>query len=298
MPRLPPFIALRALEAAARRRSYSRAAEELSVTHSAVSQHIRGLEAELGARLFERRGNRMEPSPAALLLAQEVAHALQVLREAVTVAAEEAADSEPLVISIGGFMAYRWLPPRLPRLLAHPAGARLQIRTENRNVDLYREPVDVGMRYGTGDWGELASHPLFHENIFPVCAPSLAAKLRLSCPRDLLTAPLITRSTQPWSTWFSHFGLEAPAEQGPAFDDPVMMLRAAAQGIGVALGDDSLASEGLASGELVLPFENCAVSGTSLYMVWLPNNRKLARIHALRDWLLAEIEAERADLSA
>src|ERR1700761_5331841 len=99
MRRLPPYFALRALEAAARHRSYSRAAEELSVTHGAVSQQIRRLESELGARLFVRTGNSMAPTPAALRLASEVGRGLDVLRNAVA-QFEAAAEHDPLVISL------------------------------------------------------------------------------------------------------------------------------------------------------------------------------------------------------
>jgi LysR family glycine cleavage system transcriptional activator len=299
MSRLPPFFALRALEAAARHRSYSRAAEELAVTHSAVSQQIRGLEADLGARLFTRRGNSMEPSPEALKLGREVARAIEILERGVTAFAG-AAPRDPLVISIGGFVARRWLPPRLPRLLAHPAGANLEIRVENRHVDLLTEPVDVGIRYGTGRWDGLDAQKLFSEGLFPVCSPALAAAGNLRGPGDLLTAPLLHRPTRPWSIWFSHFGLEAPspAPGAPVFDDPMMMLEAAAQGLGVALADESLVGEELASGVLVRPFEGGVVSANGVYMLWRRESRKLARIHALRDWLLAEIAAEPATAGA
>src|SRR4051812_37241394 len=110
MRRLPPFFALRALEAAARHRSYSRAAAELAVTHGAVSQQIRKLEAELGARLFERQGNAMVPTPEAQRLAVEVGRGLGVLHNAVGAFAA-AAERDPLVISLDPQFATRWLPP-------------------------------------------------------------------------------------------------------------------------------------------------------------------------------------------
>src|SRR5512139_2115000 len=109
MARLPPFFALRALEAAARHRSYSRAADELSVTHGAVSQQIRRLEAELGARLFERRGNAMIPTPEAARLAAEVGRGIDVLKNAVA-AFSKAAERDPLVVSLDPQFASRWLP--------------------------------------------------------------------------------------------------------------------------------------------------------------------------------------------
>src|SRR5436190_13173304 len=162
MVRLPPFFALRALEAAARHESYSRAARELAVTHSAVSQQIRRLEAELGARLFERRGNRMVATPAAERLARHVGRGLDVLQNAVTEFAD-AAERDPLVVSLDTQFASRWLPPKLPNLLAHPAGANLEIRVEERRADFLTDGVDVGVRYGAGRWEGVEAHPLFAE---------------------------------------------------------------------------------------------------------------------------------------
>lgn len=298
MKRLPAFFALRALEAAARRRSYSRAAEELGVTHSAVSQHIRGLEADLGVRLFDRCGNQMEPSAAALRLAGAVVRASDILLDAVA-AFSGAAERDPLVVSVGGFMARRWLPARLPRLLTHPAGADLEIRVEYRDVDLVADGIDVDMRVGSGDWDDLDAQRLFGERLFAVCSPALAAEYDLRAPRDLLKAPLLHRPARPWRRWFEHFGLKAPAPKGPTFDDPAMALEAAARGLGVALANEShsesLADEDLASGRLVRPFEAAVTSDLSIYMVWRRDSRKLARIHALRDWLVAEIGRDPAE---
>ncbi|HEY0437760.1 MAG TPA: LysR substrate-binding domain-containing protein [Phenylobacterium sp.] len=290
--RLPSFFALRAVEAAARHRSYSRAAEELAVTHSAVSQNIRGLEAEFGARLFERRGNRMEPTPRAQKLAGEVARATDVLTRAVATFSG-AAVGEPLILSVGGFLGRRWLPPRLARLLADPAGANLEIRVENRNVDLLKEDIDIDVRSGTGRWEGLEAERLYEESLFPVCSPGLAEGLRSPC--DLVTAPLLHRPARPWKVWFDHFGLETPPQAGPVFDDPVMLVAAAAQGLGVALASESLAEslvdDDFASGRLVRPIADGTVSHLGVYMVWRSGSRKLPRILALRDWLMAEIEA-------
>ncbi|MGZ6040533.1 MAG: LysR substrate-binding domain-containing protein [Phenylobacterium sp.] len=292
MIRLPPFLGLRALEAAARHKSYSRAAEELAVTHGAVSQQIRRLEAELGARLFERRGNRMEPTPDAQRLAGEIARALEIMRQGV-VAFSGAAHLDPLVLSVGGYMARRWLPSRLPQLMADPAGANLEIRVENRHVDLAVEGVDVGVRSGTGRWTGLESCHLFGETMVPVCSPALAATYPMRSPRDLLAAPLLHSSIRPWSLWFAKFGLESPPIAGGKFDDPLMVLEAAAQGLGLALAVDGLAGEHLESGRLIKPLGDVGAEG-GMYLVWRADNRKLTRIHALRDWFVAQAAAEGA----
>ena len=289
MTRLPAFPALRALEAAARHKSYSRAAEELAVTHGAVSQQIRRLEAELGATLFERRGNSMQPTPEAQRLADEIARALEILRQGVS-AFSGRAGPDPLVLSVGGYVARRWLPARLSRLLADPAGAGLVIRVEDRHVDFATEKaVDVGIRYGGGRWEGLQAQRLTSERMFPVCSPRLLAAHPIADQRDLLGAPLIHWVPRPWSSWFSRFGLEAPPQVGPVFDDSLLLLEAAAQGLGVALVTDGMVDHDLASGRLVRPLPSHVVSNLDMFMVWRGDSPKLARIHALRDWLMAQV---------
>lgn len=293
MVRLPPFFALRALEAAARHQSYSRAAEELSVTHGAVSQQIRRLEAELGARLFERRGNAMIPTPAALRLAMEVGRGIDVLRNAVSEFAT-AAERDPLVVSLDPQFANRWLPPRLPRLLSHPAGANVELRVDQQRANFVTDGVDVGVRYGAGQWEGLEVAALFRETLFPVCSPDFAAGRHLESPRDLLKVPLLHHGHRPWSLWFSALGMEAPPREGMVFEDSVMLLEAAAQGLGMALARSGLIEQDLRSGRLVRPFEAGVASELGFFAVWRADSRKLRRIHALRDWLLEEVRASEA----
>jgi LysR family glycine cleavage system transcriptional activator len=293
MVRLPPFFALRALEAAARHRSYSRAAEELAVTHGAVSQQIRRLEAELGARLFERRGNSMVPTPDAQKLAAEVARALDVLKNAVGDFAAVAV-RDPLTVSLDPQFANRWLPTRLPRLLADPAWANLQVRVEDRLADFVTDGVDMAVRYGAGRWPGTDATLLFPETLMPVCSPAFLARHPLRAPRDLLNVPLLHHGYRPWSLWFPEFGLEAPAQQGMLFDDSVMLLEAAAQGIGVALARSGLIEEDLRTGRLVRPLQADIASDLGFWIVWRGDSRKLRRIVALRDWLLAEAAAGRS----
>lgn len=285
MVRLPPFFALRALEAAARHRSYSRAAEELSVTHGAVSQQIRKLEEELGARLFERRGNAMIPTAEAERLAREVGRAHDILKNAVASFAK-AAERDPLVVSLDPQFANRWLPTRLPALLGHPAGANLELRVDSRLANFVTDGMDMGLRYGAGNWPGLEKVRLFRETLLPVCSPGLLERRPLFAPQDLLSAPLLHHSHRPWSLWFSHFGLEAPPQQGMIFEDSVMLLEAAAQGLGVALARSGLIEQDLRSGRLVRPFELDVASDLGFWAVWRSDSRKLRRIHALRDWLI------------
>ena len=287
MRRLPAFFALRALEAAARHHSYSRAAEELSVTHGAVSQQIRRLETELGARLFERRGNAMLPTPAARRLADEIGRGLDVLQNAVA-EFNAGAERDPLVISLDPQFASRWLPSRLSKLLADRAGAHLEVRVEDRRADFTTDGVDIAVRYGAGRWPDVEAQHLFAETLFPVCSPKVAAEHPMREPRDLLTAPLLHHGYRPWSLWFGAFGLEAPRRTGLLYEDSVMLLEAAAQGLGVALARSGLIERDLAAGRLVKPLEGGVASDLGFFVVWRADSRKLSRIQALRDWLVAE----------
>ena len=282
--RLPPVFGLRALEAASRHQSYSRAAEELAVTHSAVSQQIRRLEIELGARLFERRGNSMVPTAAAERLAAGIRQGLDLLRDAVA-DFHAASGRDPLVVSLTPQFASRWLPERLPRLLAAPAGANLELRVEDRLADMHADGVDLSVRYGDGDWPGLACDRLLEETLIPVCSPDVALRWPLRRAADLLSAPLLHHSSRPWNLWFEALGLATPPADGMVFADALMLLEAAARGLGVALARSSLVAPDLKSGRLVTPLRIEVPSEFGYFLVWRADSRKLARILALKTWL-------------
>lgn len=287
MVRLPPFFALRALEAAARHSSYSGAARELSVTHGAISQQIRRLEAELGARLFERRGNTMVPTPDAQRLAGEVARGLDVMKNAVAEFAA-AAERDRLVVSLDAQFSARWLTSRLPRMLADLATESLELRVEERVANFTTDGVDVAVRYGAGRWQGVETAHLFSETLSPVCSPDLLARLDLKGPADLQTAPLLHHGHRPWSLWFRELDLEPPSPSGMVFEDSTMLLEAAAQGMGVALARSALVEQDLRMGRLVRPFDRHVASELGYWIVWRRDSRKLRRIDALRAWLSAE----------
>lgn len=286
MARLPPFFALRALTAAARRRSYTRAAEELSVTHGAVSQQIRRLEEELGARLFARKGNAMIPTPQAERLAGEIERAIGAMQNAVD-DFRQAAERDPLVVSLDPQFAARWLPTRLPRLTADPAGANIDLVVESRVADFVTDGVDMGVRYGLGPGVGVESVLLLREQLFPVASPALAAKYEFRTPADVLKAPLLRHRHRAWNLWFSAYGLTDPGK-GLEFEDSIMLVESAAQGMGVALGRGGLIEQDLASGRLVRLLPHAVENDHGTYLAWRADNPKLRRIHALRDWLLAE----------
>ena len=290
MARLPPFMALRALEAAARHRSYSRAAEELHVTHGAVSHQIRRLEHELGTALFHRRGNSMEPSPAAAKLAASIGEALETLARAVEDAT--AGQAGPMVISAEPGFARRWMTPRLVRLREETGEPDLDLRLDNDQANFVSDGVDAGVRHGPGAWQNLEAATLFKERLFPVCSQDFLSKHPLERLDDLRQVPLLRHTVWSWPSWFRSLGLSPPPDRGMMFDDSAFMLEAAAQGVGVALARSSLVGSDLRSGRLIRPFPDEIESSWGYYLVWRADSRKLVRILALRDWLLAEVASE------
>jgi LysR family glycine cleavage system transcriptional activator len=285
--RLPPFLTLTALEAAARHRSYSRAARELHVTHGAVSQQIRKLEDELGTKLFARQGNAMIPTATGQRLADQVTAALAALHAGVDEARQAARG--PLVISSSAAFASRWLVTRLARLAAETGEPDLIVRAEDRVADLTTDGVDIALRFGLGAWPGVESEVLIIERIFPVCSPDFLRQHPIREPADLLDVPLLRHVGLPWSLWLSAMGVhEAPRQLGLGFEDTALMLDTAAHGVGMALARSGLAERDIGEGRLVRPFPGEVAVETGNHFVWRADSPKLARILKLRDWFLAE----------
>ena len=292
MTRLPPFSALRALEAAARLQSYSRAAEELHVTHGAVSQQVRSLEELFGTRLFRRDGNAMLPSEACLRLARRVAEARRVLEQAVGEIAGEKS-SRTLVVSTLGSFASRWLAHRLPRFNDAAPDILVDVRVDDRLANLTTDGIDLAIRYGAGGWPELESVQLMQEVFFPVCSPELLRRHPLPSLEALATAPLIRHRNNLWPVWFAQVGLDYVERPGGAtFDDSAVVLEAAVNGLGVALARSSLCEHDLRIGRLVKPFPEELGAEYGYHLAWRPDSRKLPVIRQFRDWLLQEASGE------
>ncbi|MGH6914593.1 MAG: transcriptional regulator GcvA, partial [Geminicoccales bacterium] len=267
--RLPPLTGLRAFEAAARHLSFTRAAEELHVTQTAISHQIKALEERLGVQLFRRL-------PRSLLLTEEAQRYLPPVREAfdrIAAATEQLAAvsaSGSVTVSVLPSFAAKWLVPRLGRFrIAHP-DVDLRISTSSHLVDFAREDVDVGIRMGRGVYPGLRVDRLFGEVIVPVCNPQLlegAHALRL--PADLTHHVLLhDDDATGWQLWLELAGVEGvEAARGPIFTDSAMVVQAAAEGQGVALARKVLAAGDLAAGRLVQPFEVSIPHDLAYYLV-------------------------------
>jgi DNA-binding transcriptional LysR family regulator len=278
---------LRALEAACRHRSYTAAAAELNVTHSAVSQAVRRLEEEVGAKLFHRRGAHMEPAAASLSLARAYAEASQSVGRAMRHISESSPNS--LTIRLSARLARLWLTPLLPGLSLRFPTIGLCLRTEGSGdpeVDLAIQaaPPRPGMQGMV--FGEV--------NLRAYASPGFLRQHSLDQPKALLTAPLlIEQDGYDWASWFAAAEITPEgALRGLRFDDSSgMALDAAVRGLGVVLCDDLAAQSAVERGDLVPVCAHISAQGDSLWAVWQAEHPKSRLIEPLAAWLCGEASA-------
>ncbi len=249
MYRPPSLQALRALDAAARLRSYSRAAEELGVTHGAISHRIREVEERLGERMFRRQGNGMEPTLAALRVLPAVRQSLELIA---TVFPPPIAGPRLLRIGVLPSFAANWLVPRLDDFhTAHP-GVTIALDARLEISPIGPGGLDAAVRYGSGSWPGLTARRLVQETLFPACSPDYRERLAIERPEDLARCRLLRNSWQSWTAWFQQAGLPlAEPTEGMTYNDAGLVLDAAVAGHGVALVRKVIAHDAIAAGRLV-----------------------------------------------
>jgi LysR family glycine cleavage system transcriptional activator len=291
--RLPPLNGLRAFEAAARHMSFTRAAEELSVTPGAISQQIRSLEDHLGKPLF-RRGNR------SLLLTDAGQACLPYLRDGFDRLAEgiarlnDSGRDRTLRVSVAPSFASKWLVPRLDDFTARHPELEVWMGAANTLVDFGVDDVDMAIRYGGGRYPGLFVDELMRESVFPVCSPKLVSGAHpLTGPEALVHHTLLHDdssledvSCPDWAMWLRAAGIDAvDGGRGPRFNQSSLVLEAAASGRGVALAKSALAAVDIAEGRLVRPFEAVLPVNFAYYVVCPQSRADLRKVVAFRDWL-------------
>jgi LysR family glycine cleavage system transcriptional activator len=291
--------ALGVFACAARHLNFARAAEELHLTASAVSHHVRKLEATLGVVLFERHARGVTLTGEGRRLADAAALAVADL-QAVAESLGKVRDTARLRINTLHSFAYCWLLPRLPRFLAQHPDLRVSVTTDMALTRFEDGGADLAIRHGPGHWPGLSAHHLMDDALFPVASPALPGIDRIVEPHDLVRLPLLSDlATQGWQDWFRAAGSRAlrlpPMHQ---LSDSTDVMRAAVYGMGVALARKHIAMPYLQRYELVrLPgpalktrFSYCAVH---------PAHRPLdPTAAAFIDWLKREAQDEETPLPA
>ncbi|HEY2927800.1 LysR substrate-binding domain-containing protein [Piscinibacter sp.] len=299
MARLP-LHTLPAFRSVATLQNLRAAAESLHLTHSAVSQQIRGLEEQLGFQLFERRGRRVVLNPAGEALLRSVEPALAQLDDGVQAAAAAASGSaQRLRLTTLPSFAQRWLLPRMGRWRERYPNLALEIDATHQLVDLQREGFHAALRTGRGPWPGLESQRLF-EGPMPfilVGSPAAARRLLGAQPEALAREPLLGDS-ELWQRWFAAAGLRIHPTPVASFNDAGLMLQAAEQNLGLALARDLLAADALVDGRLVqLSSLSIVYEHAYPYHLAYPTAlRDWAPLAALRQWLRDELELSRTNL--
>ncbi len=297
MSQLPSLDALQTFDAAARHLSFSAAARELHVTQGAVSHRIRGLEEQLGQRLFLRVGRRVELSEEGRVLAAAVADAFERLHAGLGELADLRREGQ-LMVSCSPSFAIRWLVPNLAHLRAASPGIDVRISADDRLVEPGRDGIDVCIRYGPGGALHAREQRLSIEQVTPVCSPRLLeGGDALRHPDDLADHVLLHDEVllgHPgrvgWSRWLQAAGAtRVDPRQGLHFSHAHLALEAAIAGQGVALARGILVARDLAEGRLVAPFPVSVASGLAYWLLTPARGVPRPAIADFQAWLLAAV---------
>lgn len=288
MKRLP-IGPLTAFDVAARHLNLSAAAQELSVTHAAVSRQVKQLEQRLGVKLFERLPRGLKLTAHGALLAEGTREAFDRLATAIEDVSVPTVRRR-LTLSTFASFAARWLMPRIGSFSELFPNVDLQISTSTRLVDFAREDVDIAVRFGSGKYPGLHVVPLFKPQDIVVASPRLLERRAIKQYSDLKHFTLLhDDSHRNWVRWLENVGAKGVnARRGILCGDRNAMLQAALAGQGIALSSEVFAGEELAAGRLIKVFDVEVASPYAIYGVCLPRRLNDPIIVGALDWLQRE----------
>ena len=297
MPRIPSTQALRALECFARHGTVWQAAEELNLTRSAVSHQLRLLEGALAFRLLNRNGTRVELTPQGAAYAEEVRRALAMIQGAASRNAARGVTGT-LTVSCPPGIASSWLCPRIGGFTRAFPDVTLSVVTPRRLDDTSNPDVDLFITFGNSEAPGMEADLLVEVDFVPVCSPVLLNRIGgLEEPADLMRVELLhLHGFDDWEAWFRLAGLPRPsARRGISFSDMNLVYAAALAAQGVAMGDVFICQQAMAAGQLVRPFDLALRSAQSYFVVTPQDKAGNPATAAFRDWLRAELLANRAE---
>ena len=287
MRRLPPLGAMRAFEAAARLLSFTRAAAELCVTQAAISHQVRQLEQWLGRELFIRRGHALSLTHKGQAYLDELSLAFD--RMAAATDHVQQRREGPLRITALPSFASRWLLPRLPAFRERYPDIEFLVSSSTR-LWPGDDEFDVGIRSGLGRWPSLKAELIAREYLSPVCSPAVARGLPAR-PQPADLAKLMLLHDEPraaWRQWCELAGVSLDLTQGVQFSDAALVLQAAADGAGVALGRLLLAEDDVRAGRLVQLFDVVLPNDYSYWLVYARATAERPDALAFRNWVHEE----------
>lgn len=288
----PSLSALRALESVDRLGSASAAAQDLNLTQSAVSRQLQALESQLNVPLMDRSHRRLTLTPEAQSYITDIRPALtQIAQATLNLQVPQTAGS--LNLAILPAFGMRWLMPKLPDFARLHPDVTINMSTRLEPFNFASELFDAALWYGTGDWPDTQSLLLKHEQVIPVCAPDLAA--RIAKPADLLKHPLLHIRSRPaaWSDWFTakSVPLSKPIP-GTLYDQFSTITQAALHGLGVALMPDYLVEQDIATGKLAALFGPALETKGAYYLAWSQTKATDPALTLFKDWLSPQTQPE------
>lgn len=287
MPVRPPSLrAIAAFEAAARHESFTKAADELNLTQSAISHAIRSLEVRLGVDLFDRFGRTVALTEAGRAFVSRLRLSLNLISEAFE--APGRPGRTRLVVAASAGVAERILASRLPAYLSAHPDRELELRTVTGAAEVTAGEADVAILYGAGACAGLTQRRLAGEALFPVAAPSADLPRR---PEDLIHCALIHQPVHPWRLWLEQVGLsDLQTTAALTADSPMSALELARGGAGICLARGLLARDDLRAGRLVRLFEAEATLREDYTAVWNPASSRADLIRPFVDWLAGVLD--------
>ena len=287
LPVRPPSLrAIAAFEAAARHESFTKAADELNLTQSAISHAVRSLELRLGVDLFDRYGRTVALTEPGRAFVSRLRLSLNLISEAFETPGR--AGRARLVVAASAGVAERMLATCLPAWLAVHPDRELELRTVGGAAEFGASAADVAILYGAGSCAGLTQRRLAGEVLFPVAAPGVELPRR---PEDLVRARLIHQPEHPWRLWLEQVGLsDLPTSAVVTADNSLAALELARSGAGICLARGLLARDDLRAGRLVRLFDAEAALREDYAAVWNPASPRADIIRPFVDWLAATLE--------
>ncbi len=291
---MPSMMALQCFEAVARHMSFTLAAQDLSLTQSAISKQIAQLEATLRQPLFHRSPRGLALTPAGRMYLREVRSILnQVDASARYVMGYGQAD-ETLTIAVQPTFGTSWLIPRIKHFLQAYPHIQVVTKGDARPFDLMQSRIDISLFYGAGSLPGADCHRLFDAPVAAVCRPDVFSANEGRTLVDLEQCTLIQCSSRPeiWRDWFVHQGFDAiHAYRGPRFDTFAMCLQAALEGVGIAIMPKMFAEKALADGSLVQAWPYVQASDGAYHVAYASHFSTLPKVRSFVDWVLEQAHA-------
>ena len=284
---------LEAFEASARHQSFTRAADELALTQSAVSRQVQTLEESLGVALFQRAGRRIVLTEVGATYAREIAAALARIRTASSRAMSFQPDHGSLQLAIPPTLASKWLLPRLGSFYAEHPGVLIHVHSRVGEIDFPHSSLDAAISAGDDHWVGVLSHHLFEEHPVVIANPQLLKKLPLDKPSQLADHILLETVLRPqlWKSWFMAQGLPLRGmRMGPTFEFTAHLIQSVVAGVGLGLVTKVLGEEEIRNGTLVIPVDFSVPSSWSYCLVYPPDRQNFPPLVAFRKWVLDQAQ--------